>query len=86
MIHDLTLECATVLRVESICQACVLRVEFMLHKEIHFSNLILLWCLQLFLLFSLLQTSNCTLKCIFPTGRVLKYSLSVLYKMILKKN
>lgn len=85
MIHDLILECAAVWRGKSICQACVLRVEFMFHKEIHFNNLVMLWCLQFLLLFCQLQASNCTLKCIFPTV-LFKYSLSVLYKMILKTN
>lgn len=51
----------------------------------HSNNLLLLQCLHLLMLFSPLQDSNCIFKCSFPTI-VLKYSLSVLHKMILKKN
>lgn len=69
MTSDLALEWATVWRGKSIFQAGVLRFEVVPHKEI---RLVLLWCLQLLLLFFLLQASNCRLKCIFPTA-VLKY-------------
>lgn len=85
MNHNLILECTTVWRGRSICQTCILRVEFMLLKENHSNNLLLLQCLQLLTLFPPLQASNCMLKCSFPTIP-LKYSLSVLHKMILKTN
>lgn len=74
MTSDLALEWATVWRGKSIFQVGVLRFEVVPHKEI---RLVLLWCLQLLLLFFLLQASNCRLKCGFLQNRCVTALLGI---------